>query len=65
MHSSVGMEQLMRTFSDAKKAAVLILSTNRGMVGSLNTNLLSMLQKDIAQTGLQADFITYGRKGGM
>ena len=40
------MEQvakLLSTYSDAKKIAVLILTTNRGMVGSLNTNLLNLV----------------------
>jgi F-type H+-transporting ATPase subunit gamma len=55
---------LMQSFPKASKIAVLILTTNRGMVGSLNANLLSLINKELR--GLpseEADFITYGRKG--
>jgi F-type H+-transporting ATPase subunit gamma len=62
MHSA-GMTQLMQTYPKATKIAVLILSTNRGMVGSLNTNLINLVQKNISQSGVDADIITYGRKG--
>ncbi len=57
------MTQLLRTHPKANKIAVLILTTNRGMVGSLNTNLLNVVQKHIVQGGVNADIITYGRKG--
>lgn len=63
-----GITQLLKTFPKATKIAILILSTNKGLVGSLNTNLLAMAQKTI-QSEVQrlssegADFITYGRKG--
>ncbi len=82
--SETGMAQqiarLLQSFPKASKIAVLILTTNRGMVGSLNANLLMMVQKTI-QSGnqgassdqakpktedapwLEADIITYGRKG--
>lgn len=57
------MADLLKTYPDAKKVAVLVLSSNRGMVGSLNTNLLNMVLQSTAQRGLDTDFITYGRKG--
>jgi len=40
-------QPLLQSFPKASKIAVLILTTNRGMVGSLNANLLSMVQKVI------------------
>jgi len=63
--------ELLKTYPKSEKIAVLILSTNRGMVGSLNTNLLVMVQKFVSQalgghlnTKITAvDFISYGRKG--
>jgi F-type H+-transporting ATPase subunit gamma len=58
------MAGLLQSFPKATKIAVLILTTNRGMVGSLNANLLSLINKELR--GLpseEADFITYGRKG--
>ncbi len=75
-----GMTQLMTSYPKATKIAVLILTTNRGMVGSLNSNLLNLVQKTIESEvrwapsepdnsktdgahRLEADFITYGRKG--
>jgi F-type H+-transporting ATPase subunit gamma len=66
---------LLKTYPKAEKAAVLVLSTNRGMVGSLNSNLLNLVQKTIetevrglpsgteGNPRLETDFITYGRKG--
>jgi F-type H+-transporting ATPase subunit gamma len=61
--SESGMAQLMMTYPKATKIAVLILTTNRGMVGSLNSNLISVVQKTIQTGGTDADIITYGRKG--
>jgi len=55
--------ELLKTYPKAKKAAVLVLSSNRGMVGSLNSNLLNMVLQSTQQRGLETDFITYGRKG--
>lgn len=77
--------KLLHFFPNARKIAVLILTTNRGMVGSLNTNLLAMAQKVISthvgaglgrpssesgrasaaptETTVDADIITFGRKG--
>ncbi|MDE2312296.1 MAG: ATP synthase F1 subunit gamma [Patescibacteria group bacterium] len=54
--------QLLTTFPDAKKIAILILSTNRGMVGGLNTNLLGEVEKICKDTSLEVDMITCGRK---
>ncbi len=60
------MTQLLSSYPEAKKIAILILTTNRGMVGSLNTNLLNSVQKTISLEGAhqgEVDIITYGRKG--
>jgi F-type H+-transporting ATPase subunit gamma len=43
----LGMTQLLRLHPKATKIAVLILTTNRGMVGSLNSNLLNLVKKTI------------------
>jgi F-type H+-transporting ATPase subunit gamma len=72
--SEAGMTQdiarLLHSFPKASKIAVLILTTNRGMVGSLNANLVNLVQKTINELtlstnhlALSTDFITYGRKG--
>ena len=44
-----GVKSLLQTHPKAFKIAVLILTTNRGMVGSLNTNLLNLVQKTIGE----------------
>jgi len=54
---------LLKTYPEAKKVAVMVLTTNRGMVGSLNANLLGLVLQSTEQRGLETDFITYGRKG--
>src|SRR3989338_7803512 len=55
--------ELFRTYPKAQKAAVLMLSTNRGLVGSLNTNLFSQLKKfEADEAGAKLEFITYGKK---
>jgi F-type H+-transporting ATPase subunit gamma len=61
--TSVGMEQLMTTFPKASKIAVLILTTNRGMVGSLNANLLNLVQKTINQVTSPNPFFEKGGNG--
>jgi F-type H+-transporting ATPase subunit gamma len=64
------MAQLIWVYPKATKIAVLILTSNRGMVGSLNANLINLVQKTINEltlstnhSPLTTDFITYGRKG--
>ena len=55
---------LLRQYEEAPKIAVLILATNRGLVGSLNTNLLLKLreiEKANPDTGLQV--LAFGKKG--
>ncbi len=56
---------LLRRYPQADKVGILLLTTNRGLVGSLNSNLVSMLQKTIkAEAGqLETNIISYGRKG--
>ena len=39
--------ELLKTHPKADKIAVLILSTNRGLVGGLNSNLFNFAQKEI------------------
>ena len=43
----VQFDGLLQSYPQAHKIAVLILTTNRGMVGSLNANLLNLVQKTI------------------
>lgn len=48
--------------NDSKKSAVIITSTDKGLCGSLNTNLFRMLsQSDLLSS--ENNFITVGKKG--
>jgi F-type H+-transporting ATPase subunit gamma len=57
------MGAMLQTFPDAKKIAVFVLTSNTGLVGSLNTNLINTAKKLITTSELDVDVITYGRKG--
>ncbi len=76
MHSA-GMTQvlsLLRQFPNAKKVGVIVLSTNRGLVGSLNSNLIKVIQDVVrpfmgsqdadksAHYDMIAELIVYGKK---
>lgn len=56
--------QLTATHPQAKKSMVIVISTNRGLVGSLNANLNSVLKiKEQASPALQFEYVSYGKKG--
>ncbi len=54
---------LLKVHPKAQKMAVLLISSNKGFVGSLNTNLLPKLKSLISETGLETEVIVYGQKG--
>lgn len=65
--------ELLKTHPKAEKIAVLILSTNRGLVGGLNSNLFNFAQKIInehlvstvsaeGKSANTVDVVSYGRK---
>jgi len=55
---------LLKTYPGAKKTGVIVLTSNRGLVGSLNTNVLIQLKKLSDSLGETiAEIITYGKKG--
>ncbi|MDO8619013.1 MAG: ATP synthase F1 subunit gamma [Candidatus Daviesbacteria bacterium] len=47
----------------SKKVAVLLLTSDKGLCGSLNTNILRKLQTDDKLNGKEVSFYTIGRKG--
>jgi F-type H+-transporting ATPase subunit gamma len=57
-----GVKSLLQTFPKASKIAVLILSTNRGMVGSLNTNLLNLVSSVIARSAADEAILSPDKK---
>lgn len=44
MHS-LGMTQLLQTYPQATKTGIIIISTNKGLVGGLNSNLMSKIRE--------------------
>ncbi|OGM32819.1 ATP synthase F1 subunit gamma [Candidatus Woesebacteria bacterium RIFCSPHIGHO2_01_FULL_44_21] len=53
---------LMRQPADFNRDLYVVISTNKGLAGSLNTNLLSSLAKHLAKTNIPHQFVTLGRK---
>lgn len=55
---------LAHAYPQAPKIGVIFLSSNKGMVGGLNVNLLSALKKlEQQEVETIAEIITYGKKG--
>jgi len=55
---------LLAAHDDAKKIGIVLVTTNRGLVGSFNANLLSMLRKtEREQAEVITEIISIGRKG--
>lgn len=55
---------LLRNFPDKNKVGIILITTNRGLVGSFNTNLLNTLkhyEKD--NTEVLAELVVVGKKG--
>src|SRR5688572_21451016 len=54
---------LLQTFPEAKKLGIVVISTNRGLVGSFNTNIYNKVREIEAENpDLQSEFIVMGRK---
>ncbi|PIR96227.1 MAG: ATP synthase F1 subunit gamma [Candidatus Doudnabacteria bacterium CG10_big_fil_rev_8_21_14_0_10_42_18] len=54
---------LFKTYPKAKKIGVLLLSTNKGLVGSLNLNLQAKIKELASEPEVISEIITYGKKG--
>jgi F-type H+-transporting ATPase subunit gamma len=54
---------LLETHDKATKIGVVLISTNRGLVGSLNSNLLGLIRKlEKEEPNLSLEFIVLGKK---
>ena len=51
---------LLKTFPKAEKVGIILLTTNRGLVGSLNSNLVAKI-KEIPNSEFISEIITYGK----
>lgn len=55
---------LLKDYPDAKKAGVILVTTNRGLVGSFNTNLIKKaLSEEQLEPELLTELVVIGRKG--
>lgn len=55
---------LLTINDEAKKIGIVLITTNRGLVGSFNTNLLSLLKKTERENAeILTELIVMGRKG--
>ncbi len=57
------ISQLMATFPKATKIAYIVIASNKGLVGSLNTNLFNQLKTATGKEAeLIAELVVYGKK---
>jgi F-type H+-transporting ATPase subunit gamma len=55
---------LLRNFPDKNKVGIILITTNRGLVGSFNTNLLNTLKRyEKDNTEVLAELVVVGKKG--
>jgi F-type H+-transporting ATPase subunit gamma len=57
------MTNLLQTYPKAKKTGIILLTTNKGLVGSLNLNLASKLEEVDKDSEVLSELIVYGKKG--
>jgi F-type H+-transporting ATPase subunit gamma len=59
--------KLLAEGDNSKKIGIILVTTNRGLVGAFNANLISAVNQYIAENKLRADLmpevITFGKKG--
>ncbi len=54
---------LLQQFPDAKKIGIVVISANRGLVGSFNTNIYNKVKEiQTENSGLQTELVVMGRK---
>lgn len=62
--SSARDQELIRIYPEAKKVGVVLITTNRGLVGGFNTNLVKrLIEEEQATPELETEIITLGKKG--
>ncbi len=62
--SSARQHPLLREYPDAKKAGIILITTNRGLVGSFNSNLIKKaLNEEKLEPELITEMVVIGRKG--
>ncbi len=62
--SEAGMTRLLQSFPNAKKVGIILITSNRGLVGGFNANLITkLLQLEKDQPILHYELFTVGKKG--
>ncbi len=62
--SKENIHPLLTAKSETKKVAIVLITSNRGLCGSFNTNVINKAVKSIKNHGdLDTDFIVIGKKG--
>lgn len=62
--SGKNLHPLLNVKTDIKKVAVALISSNRGLCGSFNTNIINKAISSIKKHGdINTDFIVVGKKG--
>lgn len=62
--STARQHPLLREYPQAKKAGVILITTNRGLVGSFNSNLIKKaLNEEKLEPELITEMVVIGRKG--
>jgi F-type H+-transporting ATPase subunit gamma len=58
------LHPLLNVRSDAKKIAIVLISSNRGLCGSFNSNIINKAVGSIKKHGdIETDFVVIGKKG--
>jgi len=64
IESKEGIHPLLDPRPQAKKVAIILISSNRGLCGSFNSNIINKAVDSIKKQGnLDTDFILIGKKG--
>lgn len=62
--SGKNLHPLLSIKKDVKKVAMILISSNRGLCGSFNTNIINKAVESIKKHGnIETDFIIIGKKG--
>ena len=58
----LGMTHLLKSFPNASKTGVIIISTNKGLVGGFNANLMNVARPLLGSEEVMAELLVMGRK---
>lgn len=64
-HTGSFNHPLIQTYPEAKKVGLILITSNKGMVGSLNINLVNKVRSEpmFKDSEIISELVTYGKKG--